>query len=61
MKPIIVVLFQTNGMVEWRSAGWADNEKLMKKASQAIHKGKDPGEVVDLLRRDFVVVEETEG
>jgi len=59
MKPIIVVLFQTNGMVEWKSAGWADNEKLMGKAQRAIHRGKDPGQVTDLLRKaGFIVVEE---
>jgi len=58
MKPIIVVNFD-NEVVEWRSAGWADNEKLMAKAKRAINKGKDPGEVVDKLRKaGFAVVEE---
>lgn len=58
MAPIIMVSFTDEGVV-WRSSGWGENEKLMKKAKSAINRGKDPGEVCDLLRKaGFIVVEE---
>ena len=57
MKPVIIVKFEKDN-VTWKSAGWGDDPKLMKKAKNAINKGENPGEVVDLLSKSFLVVEE---
>jgi len=60
MKPVIVIRFFDNAAT-WNSVGWGDDEKLMVKAKRAINKGKDPGEVMDKLRRaGFAVIERTE-
>lgn len=51
-QPKILVLSETDSSdFFWMSNGWASDVGLMDKAHQCVVDGKNPGEVIDLLRK----------